>query len=143
MNTKTENNKAVSEIAAKPGYVFAFIAELGNGQSINITGNMPIGATRADFDSELDKLRGATNRIQAQASIPAIEQKIYQLKKMQDNIRQQMADLDERNKTRFAGKNMPDNEVAARSNLEVDIRAKDDQIAYEEKLLEKTRKEAE
>ena len=47
------------------GYSLSYIMDYGNGRQVTIAGCLPIGAEQSLFDSELDKLRLATNRQQA------------------------------------------------------------------------------
>lgn len=55
------------------GYALTLQTDIGNGRTLVIVGNMPRGATRADFDKELDKLCGAVERKQDEATIPALQ----------------------------------------------------------------------
>ena len=76
MVTKNETPAELTTTEAKPGYIFALQADLGNGRQLTVTGNLPIAATRQDFDTELDKICGAVERKQDEATIPALEDAI-------------------------------------------------------------------
>ncbi len=143
MNTKahdTKPNATEVAIAEKPGYVFAFISDLGNGMNINITGNLATNVSREDIDAEMDKLRGACNRIQAQAAVPAIEAKIYKMNQILTSKKQQLTDTLAKSTAR-TGK-APDAELANIHNMRVDIDHDEQAIKYETELLEKTKLEA-
>ena len=47
------------------GYSISLLMDYGNGRQVTLSGTLPLGATKEDFDKELDKLRLATNRQQA------------------------------------------------------------------------------
>lgn len=47
------------------GYAVNLVMDYGNGRQVTISGTLPLGATQTEFDTELDKLRLATNRQQA------------------------------------------------------------------------------
>lgn len=51
------------------GYVVNFIIDYGNGRQVQITGNLPLNAALGEFNTELDKLRLATNRQMAFVSL--------------------------------------------------------------------------
>lgn len=63
MNDTVE--KVPGKVGTSIGYAVTFIMDYGNGRQLQIAGTLPLNATKAEFDAELDKLRMATNRQQA------------------------------------------------------------------------------
>ena len=64
------------------GYSLSYIMDYGNGRQVTIAGCLPIGAEQSLFDSELDKLRLATNRQQAFVILRDRESRLAAEKKM-------------------------------------------------------------
>jgi hypothetical protein len=61
------------------GYVINRAADLGNGNQLSITGNLPKGATLEMMNAEFDKLGAAFNRLQAKAASKGANDEIEQL----------------------------------------------------------------
>jgi hypothetical protein len=119
--------------APTPGYMLHFTADLGNGRQVQIAGNLPIGATREAFDSELDKLCGAVQRKQDQATIPALENGIAQAEAQLEAQRKDR----ERIEASYADKNQP---VQKQRDLQVADNAIDaltNKVARDRELLVK------
>lgn len=126
----------------KPGYIMVMNANLGNERQLSITGNFPVDVSLEKINAELDKWGKAIDRKQAQASVPAIEKKVINLKDMIRNLKQQKLDTDARVAKKYGDQRIPDPEQQNQHNLTVDIMAKEDMLKYEEQLLERTKGEA-
>ncbi len=66
----------------KIGYAIAYIMDYGNGRQVQINSNLPVGATKAEFDEELDKLRTATDRQKAFVTLRDTEMKLVAEEKL-------------------------------------------------------------
>lgn len=63
------------------GYAINLIMDYGSGRQVTISGTLPLGASLAEMNAELDKLRLATNRQAALVSIRDIEAMVIVAKK--------------------------------------------------------------
>lgn len=63
------------------GYAINLIMDYGNGRQVTISGTLPLGANLTDMNSELDKLRKATNRQSAFVNLREIENTTAMAKK--------------------------------------------------------------
>lgn len=134
-----EPKKLETENGEKVGYNFAFSYDLGSGRQIQVTGVLPAGADNATINKEFDKLRDSLDRQQAKTAIYGIEGELEKINQTLQSLTESLADAD----ARFEGKKIPTNEEAAHNNIKVsirDLRAKRDNV---QKLLDRTRKEAE
>lgn len=66
----------------KVGYVIGFVMDYGNGRQVQITGNLPLEASKEEFDKELDKIRLVTDRQRAYVMRRDQEIKLASEKKM-------------------------------------------------------------
>lgn len=57
------------------GYLFQFTCDIGNGKSINVSGNFDKGASTADMNAEVDKIDAAFDRKRAQHEAPLLEER--------------------------------------------------------------------
>lgn len=75
----------------KPGYMASFAIGLGEGQSLTVAFNFPIGATKSLMDAELDKVYAVLERQRAKVLSPIMEEKIKQAKDQLEEIHEQIS----------------------------------------------------
>lgn len=134
-----EGKKLTTTDGTEVGYNFAFSYDLGSGRQIQVTGVLPVGATKSVIDTEFDKLRVSLDRQQAKTAIYGIEAELGKIEDTLNSLTESLSDAEER----FKGKTLPTNEAASHNNIKVSIRdltMKRNKVA---ELLERTRKEAE
>jgi hypothetical protein len=68
------------------GYAINLVMDYGSGRQMTISGTLPLGATKKDFDIELDKLRLATNRQSSLVIQRDIEQTVMMAKKTKASL---------------------------------------------------------
>ena len=65
--------------AEEVGYVVSASTDLGSGNSLAVTGNLPKGCSLEQMNAEFDKLRSAFNRQQAKSAVIGLGQDIERL----------------------------------------------------------------
>lgn len=68
--------KETKDDSTTPGYLFQFTCDIGNGKSINVSGNYPVGASTEFMNEEIDKIDAAFDRKRAQHEAPLIEERV-------------------------------------------------------------------
>lgn len=64
-----------------PGYLFQFTANMGNGMQLNVNGNFAVGASTADMNTEVDKVKGVFDRLRAQHEVGIIEANLEEMRR--------------------------------------------------------------
>jgi hypothetical protein len=120
------------------GYAHSFIADLGNGRQISITGNFPVGADAAMMNVEMDKLFGVGNRLQAKAALAGasdeVEQAEFRAKVAKEDI-EKHATKHKENKMTVSERTAWDRSLDNLNNLHKEIE-------YKKTVLERLAKEA-
>lgn len=81
-------------IAEEVGYVVQGTTDLGSGNGLSVTGNLPKGATLEMMNSEFDKLRAAFNRQQAKSAVVGLGQEIDRLAAQKKQVIDTLARID-------------------------------------------------
>lgn len=118
---------------AKPGYVFALNADIGNGRNFQVTGNFPKGVGLAEVEKDLNLFCKAIDRKQTEAAVPALEAEIEQFEANIAAQERDIAAIDKRNE----GKPTPTQEKLARENALVNINALKEKTARKKEFLTK------
>lgn len=128
----------MSEKEVRPGYLIGLNVDLGSGRMLQFSTNLPVGATVADFNAELDKLVGVCDRQQARCVIPVIEADLAREKAQRNACAEDIARLDAESN----GKTLSSATRAAKDNAKVTLARMDGRIAEVETTLAKTREQA-
>ena len=73
------------------GYVFSFAANLANGMALTINGNFSVGASHADMNAEVDKVKAVFDRQRAIEEVPMLEAQLDQVERQIEGINLDMA----------------------------------------------------
>ena len=137
--SKDEPKRLETENRERVGYNFAMSYDLGSGRQIQLTGVLPVGVKLEAINAEFDKLRVALDRQQAKTAVYGIEAELENIEGTLAGLVEDLSNAEER----FKGKAIPSNEQAAHNNIKVSLRnltAKRDKV---QKLLDRTKQEAE
>lgn len=121
------------------GYVVQGSTDLGSGNSLSITGNLPKGATLAMMNEEFDKLRAAFNRQQAKSAVIGLEQEIDRLAAQKKQVIDTITRVDSKAEAKGG------NTSAERSQRDAALQNLDSlstNIDSKQKLLQKLKDEA-
>lgn len=85
---------------AELGYVWQFVADLGNGRQLSINGNFNKDASAEVINKEVDKIRSVVDRQQAKAASMGAEQEIEQLILRKASAEEDLAMIDTKNEAK-------------------------------------------
>lgn len=69
------------------GYVFSFAANLANGMALTINGNFPVGASHAEMNLEVDKIKNVFDRQRAMEEVPMLEAQLDTVERQIEQIK--------------------------------------------------------
>jgi hypothetical protein len=78
----------------KPGYLAVYQANLGDGKSVSLQFNFALGATRADWAAELDKLADVMDRQIARFELPRARNQLIVQEGVAESITNDIANLE-------------------------------------------------
>lgn len=132
-----DNTTAAPADQAKPGYAFNIIADVGSGIQVQITGSLPVGATREQIDAELQKFRKPLEKQRTLSVIPGIKEGIATAERTIAGYEAQLAKLDDARGV----KPVPSNERGARDQMLANIATDTALVAHKKQLLAECEKE--
>lgn len=123
----------------KPGYLFQFQTDLGGGQAISVSGNLPVGVTLDEGNKEFDLVRALLERQRAKSAIDGVQQQIERGEATLARLVADIAVID----TKQQGKTLVHQEKIHRENAIASATDLKKQLEKQRVDLEKIKKEAE
>lgn len=124
---------------AKPGYLYQFSTDLGGGQSIAVSGNIAIGATKELINAEFDLIRNAVERQRAKSAVDGVKQMIERGKATLARLQADITAID----NKYANRQPNAGEKAQRNNAVASADDLKKQLEKQEEELELLKKQAE
>lgn len=124
---------------AKPGYLFQFQTDLGGGQAVSVSGNLPVGVTLAEGNKEFDLVRALLERQRAKSAIDGAQQQIERGEATLARLAADISVID----TKQQGKPLSHQEKTHRDNAVASATDLKKQLDKQRADLEKIKKEAE
>lgn len=121
------------------GYVVNFVADLGNGRQVSVTGNLPKGATKEDMNKEFDKTMGAIDRQQAKSASRGVSDELDQTSLRLKSAVDDLARIDEKNKDKHLATNERQQREAAVAHIDKLGRDLDYKRGVHKRLLDESK----
>ena len=122
------------------GFLFNIITDTGSGHQIQVSFNLPVGATSSDMNKVTDEVFANIKRIEARTRLPAIEAQYLQTKALVEGTRKAVDRL--RDAPNLNGKRTTQNEAEYQRTL-AQLDADSAKLELHKRSLELTAKEAE
>lgn len=121
------------------GYAFNYIADIGSGQQFQITGSLPLEATREQIDAEFMKFRHNIEKQKRISLVVNLEEGIAQHERTIDGYKKQLARLD----VERGNRPVANNERGAREQIAANIENDAAMLKHKRELLAKCKKDME
>ena len=115
----------------KVGYAVTYTADVGNGQQFQIVGNLPVGATLAEFKAEFNKFRDAGEQQRTRSVIPNLREGIKKIEMQIDKTMDALETFEKNSK----GRAVASNEKNQKEQLLLTIKHDKMELEHKKKVL--------